>query len=448
MSLFAAGILLLGGTGCQTYTPRPLEVEPSAQAFAQQTLDDPAIREALGEARLGRPDLAAPWTTAQLLVVAETVHPSIARARAQWAARRAGVDVAEVRPPVGIHFDLQRATSGASPWTYGFTLDGLIELGDKRARREAAARVELNQAALALARTTWAVDLAVERALVRWRVADARQRALAPLAASLQDWSEIERTRAELGEGNRLDALVVDHERHQLALELAAAKEELAVARAALAGALGLPPSALEGVEIEDLSTDPPPTPEHDLLWDEAARRHPDILASLADYAGREASLRLALAGQYPDLQLGPGYAFDQGQHKWILGFGFTLPIDRNRAAIAQARAELEVGVAAFRETQAAVLGSLDEAFARYRGGRAQLALADALATTSEEAVETQARRLELGEGDRLALVQAQVQARRDQLARADARAAAWDAWLQLQTALGAPLEPFSSVSR
>jgi outer membrane protein TolC len=48
----------------------------------------------------------------------------------------------------------------------------------------------------------------------------------------------------------------------------------------------------------------------------------------LQDYTASQAALQAEIAKQYPDLRLGPGYDWDQGDHKWLLlGISLTLPI-------------------------------------------------------------------------------------------------------------------------
>ena len=58
----------------------------------------------------------------------------------------------------------------------------------------------------------------------------------------------------------------------------------------------------------------------------------------LAEYQASQSALQLEIARQYPDVQLGPGYEFDQGDNKWMLGLGVTLPVfNQNQGAIAAA---------------------------------------------------------------------------------------------------------------
>jgi len=104
-------------------------------------------------------------------------------------------------------------------------------------------------------------------------------------------------------------------------------------ARATLAGAVGVSVHALDAARISlQVWTPLPPHPNERTLRRAALLRRSDVLAALAEYAATEAALRLEIAKQYPDVHLGPGYSYDQGQDKWTIGFSATLPIfDQNR---------------------------------------------------------------------------------------------------------------------
>src|SRR5207247_440972 len=124
-------------------------------------------------------------------------------------------------------------------------------------------------------------------------------------------------------------------------MDAARASREATEARAKLAAAVGIPAGALEHAALclQDLRAPQPPAPSAaEELRRRALRERPDVLAALADYASTEAELRGELAKQYPDLQLGPEFAWDQGQARWSLGVSLTLPLfNRHRGPIAEA---------------------------------------------------------------------------------------------------------------
>jgi len=103
--------------------------------------------------------------------------------------------------------------------------------------------------------------------------------------------------------------------------ELADVQRQQAEARARVAEAVGVPVSALNGIELSfDFSS---PTALDDLTSSDARREalqsRADILSALAEYDASQSALQLEIAKQYPDVHLSPGYQWDQGENKWQL---------------------------------------------------------------------------------------------------------------------------------
>jgi outer membrane protein TolC len=104
-----------------------------------------------------------------------------------------------------------------------------------------------------------------------------------------------------------------------------------------------------------------------------ALRRRPEVGRALAEYAVAEGDLRVAVAGAYPDLSLGPGFVWDQGIGRWSLLLGLPrLALNRNRGPIGEALARRREAGARFAERQQAVLEEVAGGVAGCR-----LALAD-----------------------------------------------------------------------
>lgn len=66
---------------------------------------------------------------------------------------------------------------------------------------------------------------------------------------------------------------------------------------------------------------------------------HPVIKSLLAGYGASEDELRSEIRKQYPEISLSPGYAKEDGNEKFSLGFEMSLPMwNRNREAIARSQ--------------------------------------------------------------------------------------------------------------
>ena len=209
----------------------------------------------------------------------------------------------------------------------------------------------------------------------------------------------------------------VDLARIELAntrLAIRSAEGRVEQSRLALAAALGVPASAVEGLTLAWPALDSPPPADTfapTTMQRTALLNRLDLQRTLVEYDAAEGALRLEVAKQYPDIRLGPGYVFEEGDNKFLIGFSVTLPVlDRNAGPIAEAEARRREAGAVFLALQAKVIAEAEDALARYRSALAELAEADqalALLGQRESAVR---RELEIGESDRVALVGIQLQ--------------------------------------
>jgi outer membrane protein TolC len=219
------------------------------------------------------------------------------------------------------------------------------------------------------------------------------------------------------------------------------AETRAATARARLAAAVGVPVSALDGIDIDfspfrSLPPDPGASARRRALTHRA-----DLLAALADYAGADAALRLEIARQYPDITLGPGYEFDQSENKWGLGFSLEIPVlNQNRGPVAEARARRKRLGKAFEARQATVFGEIEIARAAYRSARQKVALAEKLASDAKHACETTKAMVGAGELAPLEMTRRKIEAAAADLALEEAKIEARKAANDLEAAIQAPL--------
>ncbi len=161
--------------------------------------------------------------------------------------------------------------------------------------------------------------------------------------------------------------------------------------------------------------------------------RRSDILGALEDYAAADAGLRLEIAKQTPDIHLNPGYTFDQGQSKWALGLGLTLPIDRNRGPIREAIAKRDESAAIFERLQIGIRGELDQALAAYNADRQRLRDVENLVSSQTGQLADAEKLSEAGEGDGLVKNTTRSLVLQAKLARIDALAQAQQSLGRLQ---------------
>lgn len=412
-------------TGCAHFTPHPLDPAGSA-------------------ARLSHRRLAAKtWTLSALEEEAERTHPDLALARAQFGTARAAIRTAGERPNPTVAITPQIFTPYTS-WldgTYGIDFDWTVETAGKRSRRLDVAHANAQAAAVRIVEATWKVRGAVRKALLDLYAAEERLKLLNDAIAKQGELLKALDERIAAGSESRSASAQPRLLQVQLRLQAADAAKNASLARVSLAAALGMGESGLAEARFSFAAfAGVPETRKADRLA--AVTHRADVLAALADYAGAEATLRLEIAKQYPDVHLNPGYQLDSGVSKWTPGLTIALPIlNQNKGPIAEAEAKRKEAEAKFNAVQGTVLADCDRAIASVRAARAKLAVADELLATQEKQVASEQRLVAAGEGDKLSLLTAQVE-------RATTLTSRLDALIELQSAVGALEEATQTRSK
>jgi outer membrane protein TolC len=384
-------------------------------------------------------DLATALTT-----VAWQDHPDLALARAELEAARAGILTARTRPNPTFGFGATRTEgSGPQPWTLTYGLTIPVELGGKRRLRIRQAALQVQSAQLGVADTAWNLRMQVRRALVDWR--QAREAAvLADESADL--WTRLlalQDRRLALGEIAGPERAATAQSAGQAQAARLAAQEALRQAEASLALATGIPASTL----APRLAAEPPP----DLTLPAPAAPPPakallhrlDIRQVLLDWERNETTLDQELAQRVPDLQLDPGYSFDQGAERWILGLSVDLPVfDRRQGPIAEALARRKVIQARLRQVEAQDLAGASLAEARLAAAQETLATQRQALRDAEIRLAAARRSLALGGTSRGSLISAELEVNQARSLALEAWAEAERARLAVEAAFQKPLEP------
>jgi outer membrane protein TolC len=435
---------------CATYQPRPLAPEQSAADFAARSLDDPGLRRFV-ETNSSRaievwPPLA--WDFSTLMLVALYFAPDLDMARAQWATARAGRLTAGQRPNPVLSLQPGYDTTTSPPWILGASLDVPIETAGKRRYRTAEASHRSEVARLNIGSVAWQVRSRLRRSLLDW---DGARESVALLRGQESNLvASVRLLESQLAAG-AIAAFTVTEARLALGQTRFAvydAAQRQAVARLEVAGALGLPAHALEQAvfDLRELRV-LPAEPAEAASRRQAVLNRIDLRIVLAEYAAADASLRLQLAKQYPDLHFNPGYQLDQADNKWTLGLSLELPMrSHNQGPVAEAAARRRELGAKFNALQARVLTEVEQGLAAYRVARGKATAAQGVLADARRQ-ETAARDLVAGgEMPLLELVRRQVESSAAALVGLDAAVAAQQALGALEDALRSPVPPSGAV--
>jgi outer membrane protein TolC len=413
-----------------------------ADSWRARTLADTALLAFVTE-RAGAPD-GDRWTAAQLAAAAQARHPEVAEASVMVDVARAGEITAGARPQPGFIGEIGRATDPGpfeSPWFGAVTLSVTLELGGKRGARIAAARARTARATVDAAAAEWTVALRAHEALVSLAGADSLLAVVDDERSQLGAVLASARRRVETGELSSGELARLASEQATLEVERARAAADRDAAVQALARALAMPAAQLHPlVPMPDRVDGCRGTSRMDAgaMESRALTRRAEVGQTLADYAASEAALRLEVARTWPDLELGPGFIWDGGVHRWnLLTVLPSLMLNRNRGPIAEATARRVAAGVRVDAAQQAVLADVGAAREACAGALRQLVVADsAVGALSREAavVAAAVARGERGERDRLAMALVQARARRERLG---AELSVWQAGLVLERAVG-----------
>jgi outer membrane protein TolC len=310
-----------------------------------------------------------------------------------------------------------------------------IETGGKRKARILQAREQAALARVQAWEVAWQVRSRVRQALMRHLAAARHLRQTRERETILAEAVTMLEHRLAAGEIARPE---VDTVKQQLASTRATLRDAEGQAQqtlAELASALGLPVASLAGHSFRGRSLEELPEPE-DLPISEVQKsgllHRADIRRALVEYAVAESAVRLEIADQYPDLQLGPGFIFEEGFARYVIAFSSMLPVfHRNRAAIAVAEAERGAAEARFESEQATAIGEMEQAVFAYAASQEELAESTMRLDSARRNVLAASAALKAGEGDRLQLAW-------ERLLAVEASQARLDTLLRAQTALGA----------
>jgi outer membrane protein TolC len=415
-----------------------------------RSLDDPQLRTFI-ETSLGHPVPQWPpraWDIETLSLAAFYFSPALDAARARTEETQAAVVTAGGRP----NPTLSLAPGIPSPYLFSLDFTIPVETAGKRGHRLQIAR-SLNEAArFDLANAAWKVRSEVRAALLKYLLAS-RSLDLSRSEEQVRaDELKLLEQRLAVGEIPRPDVDPARISLSQAHLAIRTAEGQLAESKAALAASIGIPVAGLRNSQFSWPDLDAPPNVDSlstNQIQHDAVVSRLDVRRSLAQYAAAEADLQLEIAKQYPDVQIGPGYTYEEGNSFFTVGFSTTLPIfNRNQGPIAEAEARRKEAGAAFLEKQAQVIADSERALALYAAAFKEFAEADqSLRKLQDARQQAMQMAVRTGEEDELALDGIRIETLTAARARLVALSQAQTALGELEDAVQRPLAAGDALS-
>ncbi|MDC1141859.1 TolC family protein [Planctomycetota bacterium] len=179
-----------------------------------------------------------------------------------------------------------------------------------------------------------------------WRSAAMYQSRTDVLRAFISDIDSVaERANAlrDAGELNAASARVFRIVKEETKLQIEVLSRDLELATLQAKALMGLAPNAAIKLQPEFAGNAIIPSDA------EMLTRNPQIELLRRAYEVSEQKVRLEIHKQYPDLRIGPGYGYENGNSKITLGLGLPIPMwNKNVEGIARARGAREVARAKF----------------------------------------------------------------------------------------------------
>lgn len=437
-----AGTLLLAG--CQSYTPKPVDLHAHRALWYERGPASPEVADFARElaAASGSPapmDLADGLSIAEAEVVALVYNPDLRLARLRAGVTRATADNAGRWDDPVLGGNVARfIQSAAHPWmlmtTLGLTLpvSGRLSVERQRAGAEHAAAISR------VYEQEWGVRTELRRAWARWSAADHRVRTTRQYLESLDALVKIVAQLEEAGELPTIDARFFRIEQAMRRNDLVQMESMLRESELMVRQVMGLAPRAqvtlTPGIPA---ATSPDASPES--LID----RSPALAVARAEYEIAERTLELEVRRQYPDLMAGPGYGREEGMDQAVAMFELPLPIwNRNREGVARATAERELSRAAVETMLERVESQLAQAVVSYESARARReSLERDIVPLVDQQYAASRRVAELGEVNTLSLLEAVTRQQEVRMALIEASLEEWLAAARV-TELAGPSMP------
>jgi len=427
-------------SGCARFRDHPLNPADSAIRIETRSLSSAGLQDFIHSILVNKTGRAAKaWDMDRLTLAAIYYHPDLALARAQAETIAAATTTAAQRPNPSVNVSptwISNLVTTVAPWIIASYVSIPIETAGKRDFRIAKAEHLTGAARLRMVDAAWLVRGRLRLAMLEMFAAQEAERLLQQQLKMQQTITERLEQQLAIGEISRPEVTRSHLALNQLILNATAAQKRSAESRVLLATAIGLPVDALTGVELDfnnltqlpALNSIPVQT-----LKDIALQKRPDILAALEDYEAAQAALQLEIANQYPNIQANPGYTWETGEHRWLLGAtALQLPIlNQNQGPIAEAEAKRHELAVRFETLQLRILGDIDRAHAGLAAVSAKWQAAEQQLRIQQDNLYSTEALFQAGETDRIALLGAELE-------NAVAKRARLDMLVETQQALNA----------
>ncbi|MBL1142377.1 MAG: TolC family protein [Proteobacteria bacterium] len=409
-------IVILSGCFKYQYVPKPINETQSLTDILAHDPADPAFKSFLDEHQFS--NLAWPikkWDLNSLMLTAIFFNPAIKVAKSELSMTQAAEITAGQRPNPGVGIPLEHhSETGESPWLIGLVSDFLFERADKIESRQKQAISKTQAAEINLEQQVWNTYSGLHQNLIEFYAATKQKELLQQQQELLSENLSLLERRQELGQVSQFEVSSVRLELQHIQLRVSDQDYEINNAFHNLIAETGLQVDKFKKSELDFSNLD---SEFNSQQFDEVSLREEvlnhrfDVRIKLKEYEALEAALRLEIVKQYPDINLSPGFIFDQGDRIWTLGAAWILPLfHNNEGQIEEALAARQHLQAEFLQLQTSLLNELNRKRQNYldklNSYQNTLKLMDELTNRSEQIQ----KQFDLGYTDSLSVVRSKIE--------------------------------------
>lgn len=448
MKYLCTFIFLCFAGGCYHYQDSPILPSNKLKEFDSRRLDNDALKIYIQGNSDKKEWPLKTWDLSDLTLVGFFYNTSLDVARAQYAVSKGNLKAAGQLPNPSVsvspgYNSSNPSDSGVSSWIVDTALEIPFETAGKRGYKIAQANQLSESARLKIATAAWQVRSVIRQALLDIYGATRTEELLLIQQRIQSDNVRLLQLQQEAGEVSPFEVSQARIELNTSRLAYIDAQKQKARAMNQLANAIGVPVGALDDVEF---SFDSLVNIPQNIAGEEARQRamlgRADLLGALAEYQASQSALQLEIAKQYPDINIGPAYSFDQSENKWFLGVSMTLPIlNQNQGHIAAAEGARRDAAAKFNALQADIIAQINEAVSNYQISVKKLQTAQSLTEELKKKAEDVRKMYEAGEILKLAVASAELEVITNELAQLNADIEMLEAVGQIEDAIQQPLD-------
>lgn len=431
-------LALFAFAGCQTYSPAPLDSASHRAEWAARSPDSESIREYA--ARLGAGPIS-PGADGLRLADAESValvfNPALRMARSRAAVTLANSQYAGLWDDPSLSFDVLRVTESIpDPWVIGGVIGFTIPLSGRLPVERALASAEHEVELRRVAEAEWSTVATLRSVWIEWSATRLRADLIRDLLDRVESIVSIVDRLEAAQSMSRLEGRLFRMERASRRSELLLLDSRVRQLELQLKSLVGLVPEADVTLQPQIVCESPQDVTD---VFASIERWNPEVATHRAAYEAAEQNLHLQVRKQYPDLQIGPAYEWDEGQNKIGIGAGLPLPLlNANRQGIAVAQAARDAARVQYESSLEQVVSNYMQARSQYDAiTAARHSIEVDLLPLAEAQIADERQLAELGEINVLLTLESVVRGHETKVQLIDARLAEAQAAFRLHELLG-----------